>query len=359
MKPLKAPFPWFGGKSRIAQEVWSRLGNVPNYVEPFFGSGACLLARPWPVTNQIETVNDLDGMVANFWRAVSADPESVARCADWPVNENDLHARHAWLVSQKTSMQAQLEGDPGWHDPKIAGWWVWGMACWIGGGFCSGDGPWYQEDGILVRNGDAGRGVKRIIPHLGDTGRGVMRRIPHLGDTGRGVNRQRPNLSFQVYALTATANKQGVDGLISWFYALQSRLRRIRVCCGDWRRVLTETPTTTQGLTGIFLDPPYGANAGRDMDIYTEDGGDIAPAVRDWALAHGEDPMFRIALCGYESEHVMPNSWECLAWRTQGGYANTSDGPGRDNAARERIWFSPHCLRDVNTPLFAEVEGNE
>ena len=24
---LKAPFPWFGGKSTIADVVWSRLGN--------------------------------------------------------------------------------------------------------------------------------------------------------------------------------------------------------------------------------------------------------------------------------------------------------------------------------------------
>jgi hypothetical protein len=33
---LRAPFPWFGGKSAIADQVWSRLGNVENYVEPFW-----------------------------------------------------------------------------------------------------------------------------------------------------------------------------------------------------------------------------------------------------------------------------------------------------------------------------------
>ena len=42
---LKAPFPWFGGKSRVADIVWDRFGKVDNYVEPFFGSGAVLLAR--------------------------------------------------------------------------------------------------------------------------------------------------------------------------------------------------------------------------------------------------------------------------------------------------------------------------
>lgn len=43
---LRAPFPWFGGKSRIASTVWDAFGRVQNYVEPFFGSGAVLLARP-------------------------------------------------------------------------------------------------------------------------------------------------------------------------------------------------------------------------------------------------------------------------------------------------------------------------
>ena len=87
---LKAPFPWFGGKSRVADVVWQRFGNVQNYVEPFFGSGAVLLGRPQPFDG-VETVNDKDGFVANFWRALQAAPDEVARHADWPVNENDLH----------------------------------------------------------------------------------------------------------------------------------------------------------------------------------------------------------------------------------------------------------------------------
>jgi hypothetical protein len=31
---LVAPFPYFGGKRTIADEVWKRLGDVKNYVEP-------------------------------------------------------------------------------------------------------------------------------------------------------------------------------------------------------------------------------------------------------------------------------------------------------------------------------------
>ena len=42
---LKAPFPWFGGKSRAAHLIWPRFGKVGNYVEPFAGSLSVLLAR--------------------------------------------------------------------------------------------------------------------------------------------------------------------------------------------------------------------------------------------------------------------------------------------------------------------------
>lgn len=105
---LQAPFPWFGGKRKVAAEVWARFGAVDNYVEPFFGSGAVLLGRPSPIVGN-ETINDLDGYVANFWRAIQREPEGVAAWADNPVNENDLHARHVWLLQQRETLRARLE----------------------------------------------------------------------------------------------------------------------------------------------------------------------------------------------------------------------------------------------------------
>lgn len=46
MGALQAPFPYFGGKSKAAPEVWQAFGPVDNYVEPFAGSAAMLLAAP-------------------------------------------------------------------------------------------------------------------------------------------------------------------------------------------------------------------------------------------------------------------------------------------------------------------------
>jgi DNA adenine methylase len=300
----------------VAPEVWARFGDVANYVEPFFGSGAVLLGRPGGASG-IETVNDLDGFVANFWRALALDPDAVAHYADWPVNENDLHARHAWLVSNCGDLPARLEGDPEYHDAKIAGWWVWGLCCWIGSGWCSGAGPWQSVDGKLVK-----------VEH--NAGVGVNRQLPHLGDAGRGVNRQN-------------------DGLREYMRELSARLRKVRVCCGDWSRVCGPTPTFKLGLTGVFLDPPYSAEAGWCGGAYRHEG-DVAHAARAWAIDNGDNPLLRIALCGYEGEHVLPESWTCHEWKAKGGY-----GSGNGNPERERIWFSPHCL-NVAAPAQFEMD---
>ena len=331
--PLKSPFPYFGGKRKIAAAVWQRFGKVANFVEPFFGSGAVLLSRP--DEPGIETVNDLDGFVSNFWRALQAKPELVAEHADWPVLENDLHARHAWLVGQKESMQARLEGDPEWFDAKVAGWWVWGMACWIGGGFCSGKGPWQVQEVD---------GVRQLV-HLGDAGQGVNRKLVHLGDAGRGVNRKLVTLGG--YAPTGV---NAHDDLQDYFQALADRLKRVRVCCGDWSRVCGPTVTSKHGLTGVFLDPPYADTANRDSNIYRIDSESVAHDVREWAIENGTNPLMRIALCGYEGEHKMPEDWDCVAWNAGMGYGSQNEQQ-TGNGKKERVWFSPHCLKSEQGKL--------
>lgn len=312
---IRAPFPWFGGKRQVVDVVWSRFGDVPNYVEPFCGSMAMCLSRPhypWE-GHRIETVNDADGFVANFWRAIKTDPDSVAEHADWPVSEPDLHARHLWLIEVGREHVEKLKTDPDYFDPKIAGWWVWGLCQWIGSG-------WYSE-------------ISSKLPHIGSAGRGVNRpsqQLPHLGDAG--------------------------SELHAYFVMISERLRRVRVCCGDWSRVCGPTPTTRQGLTAVFLDPPYADTANRTSDIYAIDSLSVAHEVRKWAIENGTDTDFRIALCGYEGEHEMPDDWECVAWKAKGGYGSQGDGDGRENAARERIWFSPHCLKPLKyRSLFSEV----
>jgi DNA adenine methylase len=318
---IDAPFPWFGGKRKVAAEVWARFGDVRNYVEPFYGSGAVLLGRPEPFSGN-ETINDLDGFVANFWRSVKLSPDATAEHADNPVNENDLHARHSWLVSQRETLRESLEGDPEFHDPKIAGWWVWGISCWIGSGFCSGKGPWQV--------------VNRQLVHLGNNGQGVNRKRVHLGNNGQGVNRK-------------------LD-LRPWFQALSDRMARVRVCSGDWSRVCGPSVTFKHGLTGVFMDPPYADTAERDPNLYRKDSLTCAHDVRDWAVANGDNPLMRIALCGYEGEHEMPDTWSIYEWSAGEGFGGQAD-VRTENGKRERIWFSPACITqrpDKQVDMFGE-----
>ncbi len=326
----KAPFPWFGGKSKVAHLVWDRFGDTANYIEPFAGSLAVLLARPSPPG--IETVNDMDCLLANFWRALQNDADGVAEHADNPVNEADQHARHLWLVSQE-EFRERMKVDPEYYDSKIAGWWVWGQCIWIGSGWCAKQ---------LPHLGDAGTGVHRKRPHLGNAGKGVNRQLPHLGDAGKGVE----------CLSDPTSGTLSRQQLHAYMRALAERLRRVRVCCGDWSRICGPSPTVKLGTTAVFLDPPYANEADRQDDLYASDSGTVAHEVREWALANGDDPRMRIALCGYDGEHAMPSSWEAVNWKARGGYGSQGEGRGRDNSKREMVWFSPHCLRPQDN-LFA------
>jgi DNA adenine methylase len=331
--PLKAPFPWFGGKRRVAGPVWDALGDVDHYVEPFAGSLAVLLARPTGHAGTCETVNDADRYLANFWRALIADPEAVAAHADWPVNEADLEARHLWLVNQGETMRESMAADPDWFDPKIAGWWVWGINSWIGSGWCSGTGPWQIDD--------TGRLSKR--PHLGDAGRGINRQRPHLGTAGQGIKRKRPHLGNA---------GQGINDYLS---ALAVRLRGVRVICGDWKRVVTRGALSYGSTVGVFLDPPYLGEV-RTGDLYATDDHHIANEVREWCLTNGDNPRLRIVLAGYapEHDHLIPDTWRRHRWTASSAYSSTAAAERQDgnhaNRDTEVLWLSPHCL-DPSTEL--------
>lgn len=367
------PFPYFGGKSAVADVGWAALGDVPNYVEPFFGSGAVLFLRPQ--VGHIETVNDADGFVSNFWRALQREPEAVAEHADNPVNEADLHARHLWLLGQRERITDRLCGDDAFYDAKAAGWWCWGLCCWIGSGWCSGKGPWHSVDGVMTKGendgngawaqlpnlGNPGKGVNRQLPHLGDPGQGVNRKLPHLGTPGQGVNRQRPHLGDPGKASTGNGECAARrEWLIGYLRGFADRLRNVRVCCGDWSRVCGPSVTFRHGMTGVFLDPPYADTATRTKDLYAVDCEQVAHRVREWAIEQGKNPLMRIVLAGYQGEHAMPDDWRVEVWKAVGGYGLISDdeeGTGRANRGRERLWLSPACLKrdgEKQMEMFAE-----
>jgi DNA adenine methylase len=276
-----APFPYFGGKRSVAVPVWERLGKPTQYIEPFCGSAAMLLAAPEPA--RLEVIGDLNFYIANFWRCIKFQPEETYQWQDYPVSHVDLDARHHWLTDPERTRALQVKlSDPEWPgDAQIAGWWVWGQCCWIGSGWCE----------------------KSQIPHAGNAGRGVQSKIPHAGNAGRGVR--------------------------DWFFFLSQRLERCRVVHADWSRMLNHHYGGDN--TAIFFDPPY-----RKYErLYHKSTREfVADDVAEWCSKNGH---LRIALCGLAGDYSL-DGWSEVKWSrkrlTYGGAKTTGD---------ECIWFSPAC----------------
>ena len=374
---IKCPFPWFGGKSQAAPLIWTLLGDVDHFVDPFCGSMSVLLNRPHPCNRPYfsETVNDADCLLENFWRSVQWHPEATAAAASWPVSECSKQARGIALLRWRDEQPIAdlMAGSPEWCDPVMAGWWAYVVCCTIGA--FAGDGAWTVDraTGRIIKqalNPRPENGVKRNLPHLGDNGQGVnkpqirepgvVRDLPHLGDDGRGVNhagtrepgvvRDLPHLGNDgqgvnkpqirepgVLRLDAIAADPSIADigdwgaefhdltmpkLIAWFKLLSARLRHVRILCGDWKRAITTgashtLPVRQGGVCGYLMDPPYGTAAGRDMGLYLHESGDVAAEVRAWCLANGDNPRNRIVLCGFSGEgheELLAAGWTEHEW---------------------------------------------
>ena len=329
MKVIKAPFPYFGGKSTIAAAVWQRLGRPKQYIEPFCGSAAMLLAAPSPAS--LEVVGDANGFIANFWRAVKHQPDKVAEWSDYPVSHIDQGARHVWLMRQRDFLNEALQ-DADWvGSAKVAGWWLWGQCCWIGSGWCdwSATPEWASKPlGQVPHVSDAGMGVQAIgkVPHVGNAGRGVQAigKVPHVGNAGRGQDR----------LLTS-------QGRAAWvaLHELADRLGRVRVIHGCWDRCLNHHYGADD--TAVFFDPPYKA--------YESLYGVATPVAADVEKWCAENAHLRIALCGHLGDYDLPG-WDVAAWSrgrlTYGGDESTD---------KECVWYSPGCLPAQQADLFSTL----
>lgn len=121
---MKPPVTYFGGKTAIADRIAAMLPDHEHYVEPFGGSLAVLLAKR---RSPMETVNDLDGNLMNFWQVLRECPGDLERvCALTPhsraehenartLDGDDLErARKVWVLL--------TQGRGGHLPPKNSGW---------------------------------------------------------------------------------------------------------------------------------------------------------------------------------------------------------------------------------------------
>jgi hypothetical protein len=254
--PLVAPFKWRGGKRLVAPLVWQRFGRVGHYCEPFCGGAAVLLGRPSPAG--LETINDLDGLLCNFWRSIKLQPTVVSSLMRSPPSDVDMRSRHAWLRDQRIDIERQL-ADPTYCNPLAGAWWAWGQA------------HAYQQ-----------RWVERSCR-------------PVLDPTPSGPNR--------------LDGAELLDGLAK-------RLQRVAVLHRDWSSVVRPSMLfrNRTNHVGVFLDPPYDGDEG----LYAATA-PVASAVWDWALDNANDPRLRIAVCGYDDGRKTPRGWSVMPWSSIGG----------------------------------------
>lgn len=315
VKEPRAPFPYFGGKRNVAQTVWNALGDCAHYVEPFLGSAAILLARPASHNRKLETVNDKQAMLANVWRAIRYAPDELAKECAIPVMEVELHARLAKTKARmyENDFIAWIEGDEKHFDVYHAANWLYCTCASIGE-------PWADKGSWSIVDG-----------HLRQIGADINRKLPHIGDAGVGINRELPRIGG--------ADESHEEIVRQYLRALARRLERVRICCGDWIRVVKTDSTIFAGQenAGIFLDPPY-----KDGEyLYTHEC--CLDGVQEWCIKHGQNPRIRIVLAGYESDghNVLLEH----GWTVQRGQAGGSGYQKETKAeTRERLWFSPHCV---------------
>lgn len=82
-------FGWYGGKFSHLEWLLPQLPEAHHYCEPFSGSAAVLINRqPAPV----ETYNDIDGEVVNFFRVLRDRPDELARALVLtPFSREEFH----------------------------------------------------------------------------------------------------------------------------------------------------------------------------------------------------------------------------------------------------------------------------
>ena len=290
--------------------------------------------------------------MCNFWRAIKNDPLQTAYWAEYPTIHQDLTARHRWLVQWAMENSNKLSEDPEYYDSKAAGWWVWGVSNWIGGGFCD---PQHMSDKrphVGRRKSGSGNGVQ---VHR-DTIK-VPDQRPHVekrrSGTGTGVQLHRKLVDRRPHVAHRKGGGQGVQisrdcmgttgFLDEWFEALAYRLRKVIVFNRDWTSMISPTilgnTKTEKQTTALFLDPPY-LTSGRKSTLYVSDtqgtSDDTAAECYEWAVDNGND--YRIVYACHEGDFPVPNGWD---------FETATFGGIKDESRRNRkdmIMYSPACL---------------
>jgi DNA adenine methylase len=130
MIPITRPvLRYFGGKWRLGAWIVSHFPEHMSYVEPFCGGASVLLQK---APSMIETINDLDGDLINFFRVLREYPDELIRRleltpyaraelrAAYEPTEDKIEAARRYYVRSWLSYGGQRKQGGGWRFSRSA-----------------------------------------------------------------------------------------------------------------------------------------------------------------------------------------------------------------------------------------------
>lgn len=123
---MRTPLTYYGGKQALARQIVPLMPAHRVYLEPFAGGAAMLFTKP---RCERETLNDLDGQIMRFWRALRDRPEELAAAVaatpygreEWRASRNgdaddDVEAARRLLVNVDQSFSRERHS---WAVPSV------------------------------------------------------------------------------------------------------------------------------------------------------------------------------------------------------------------------------------------------
>lgn len=123
--PKRPALRYYGGKWKLAPWIISHFPKHLNYVEPCGGAASVLLQKP---RSRLETYNDLDGNVVNFFRVLRDQPDELIRkirLTPWARAEYELSCQPCDSSTEKArrlfvSLWMSMQG--GHHEKTSQTW---------------------------------------------------------------------------------------------------------------------------------------------------------------------------------------------------------------------------------------------
>lgn len=98
---MRTPLTYYGGKHLLAGQIVSLIPAHRVYLEPFAGGAAVLFAKQ---RAERETLNDLDGTIMRFWRALRDRPDDLAAAV-----AGTPYGRREWRDSRAHDVEDDVE----------------------------------------------------------------------------------------------------------------------------------------------------------------------------------------------------------------------------------------------------------